>query len=228
MLALGPALCAATSAPCSDANGDGDRGLYRFVRQTYGESIEFDVQRKGKKIGSHVTSFSKTESGLTAVSRTSLNVKVLFVPVYEFTYTSRSHWCAGQLRYLEAIVSDNGELSATTVLPEEGKLIITNGDGRLEALPDILPTEHWNPRVLEHERVLNTITGRVNKVSIEPCRSDSVIVKAAAPNARCYEYEGDLQTRVWYDERGRWAGLEFNGTDGTAITYVCRGCRDNR
>jgi len=40
--------------------------------------------------------------------------------------------------------------------------------------------------------------------------------------ARCVDYTGDLQARVWYDDTGRWRGLAFAGTDGSRIDYRLR------
>ena len=45
-----------------------------------------------------------------------------------------------------------------------------------------------------------------------PGRNRKAKVAAKAPaGARCYQYSGDLDARVWYDADGRWVGLEFAG-----------------
>ena len=37
-----------------------------------------------------------------------------------------------------------------------------------------------------------------------------------------YAYTGDLETEIWYDEKKRWVGMEFVGSDGSHIKYLCK------
>ena len=123
-----------------------------------------------------------------------------------------------------ASTNRNGEETVVEALAEGANIEVTTGSDSYPAPAGILTTNHWNPAILERTEVLNTITGRVNKVEIGFCQVGTAIVENAAPNAKCYEYRGELNTRVWYDNVGRWQGLEFEGDDGSTITYVCRRC----
>ncbi len=206
------------------ACGQGD-ALDAFVREHYGERIEFDVLRNGKPVGEHVTTFRATDDGLRVESRMQLDIRVLFVPVYRFEYASSARWCEGHLVELAATVSDNGDIVETRAARAGDALVVDHGGRTVRAAPDLIPTDHWNPRVLDDSRVLNTLTGNVNAVSIGACAQGSALVAAGAPaGARCYEYSGELQARVWYDAQARWVGLEFEGRDGSDIVYVCRNC----
>ncbi len=208
----------ATTCPSSSGLGD-------FVAATYGDRIEFDVLRNGKTIGEHVTTFAVGTDGVRVESRMQLGIDVFFIPVYRFAYESRSRWCDDRLQELEARTSDNGEVSKTTAAIIGNTLQIERDGTIVEGPADLIPTDHWNPRVLARRTVLNTITGRVNAVTIERCSTGSDMIESAAPQGTCYEYAGDLQTRVWYDPVGRWVGLEFEAGDGSAISYVCRACK---
>jgi hypothetical protein len=212
----------AFATTCSSASDLGD-----FVIATYGDRIEFDVHRNGKTIGEHITTFDVGTDGMRVDSKMQLGITVFYIPVYRFTYESRSHWCGERLRELDAEVSDNGEISKTAVAMAGDALKIERNGIVVEGPADLIPTDHWNPRVLARSAVLNTITGRLNAVTIERCSAGSDLIESAAPRGQCYEYAGDLQTRVWYDPAGRWVGLEFKATDGSAISYVCRACRAN-
>ena len=64
--------------------------------------------------------------------------------------------------------------------------------------------------------MINTLTGHLNKVALVPCEAPA---PDGSPVAQCMDYTGDLKARVWYDERGRWRGLAFAGTDSSAIDY---------
>ena len=198
--------------------------LAAFISSRYGETIEFDVLRNGKRVGEHVTRFALDGENIRVDSRMRLDIRILLVPVYDFTYESRSHWCGDGLLELDARVDDNGEERRTLARREADALVVRHGERVLRADTGLLPTDHWNPRVVAEREVLNTLTGNVNAVSIDPCAQGEALIEQAAPGSVCYAYSGDLETRVWYDARGRWSGLAFAGGDGSQILYVCRNC----
>ena len=203
---------------------EGALDYQNFVDQHYPSEITFDVMRNGKLVGQHTTRFSKSSAGLDVNSRMTLEIKVLFLTVFEFEYRSIATWCDNGLQRLEASTNRNGDETVVTAVAAGEGIEITTPSERYPAPAGILTTDHWNPAVLQRNEVLNTITGSVNNVEITLCESGTAIVEAAAPNAKCYEYRGELNTRVWYDSVGRWQGLEFEGDDGSTITYVCRRC----
>ena len=92
-----------------------------------------------------------------------------------------------------------------------------------------MPTNHWNNTVLGHVRVLNTLTGNVNKVKLVPKGQEMIFTERGDVSANRYAYTGDLEdTEVWYDELGRWVKLRFLGRDGTPVEYVCQKCLGDR
>ncbi len=208
-----------TAAACTDS-----AELAAFIASRYGDAIEFDVLRNGKRVGEHVTRFELDDDGIRVNSRMRLDIRILLVPVYDFTYESRTRWCGDGLLELDARVDDNGEERRTLARREAGALVVRHGERVVRADAGLLPTDHWNPRVVAEREVLNTLTGNVNAVTIRPCAQGEPLVEQAAPGSVCYAYSGDLETRVWYDARGRWSGLAFAGGDGSQILYVCRSC----
>ncbi|MEX2479414.1 MAG: DUF6134 family protein [Gammaproteobacteria bacterium] len=196
-----------------------------LVDAGYGGRIEFDVLRNGKHVGEHVTTFTRSDDGLVVESTMNLTVRVLVIPVYRFSYHARDVWCGDRLTALEAAVDDNGTVKRVRALRDGDELVIERDGVEERVAADLLPTNHWNPSVLGHDRVLNTLTGLVNKVDIGPCSKASPLVSAAAPDAQCHAYSGDLRVRAWYDDFGRWVGLAFYGDDDSEIVYVCRHCR---
>ncbi|MGR8946928.1 MAG: DUF6134 family protein [Gammaproteobacteria bacterium] len=219
LLALLLGIASTSANACESSNRMQD-----FVEQNYPNEIAFDVLRNGKLVGEHVTRFENNEAELRVESRMTLDIKVLFLTVYEFEYRSKATWCGSGLQSLEASTNRNGEETIVGAVVNGQGVEIFSDAGKYSAPAEILTTDHWNPAVLERKEVLNTITGRVNKVEIGACQIGTKSVEQAAPGAQCYEYRGELNTRVWYDKVGRWRGLEFEGDDGSTITYVCRAC----
>lgn len=207
------------------ASSCGESGpLSEFVANHYPEDLVFDVYRNDKLVGQHISTFKRSENGTAVESEMTLNVKILFVTVYTFRYTSSAKWCGERLIELTAKTDRNGDISNVEVkrLPE-GLRIMANGES-VTAAGDAIPTNHWNPAVLNRQEVINTISGQLNKVSIEQCKYGNALIEKSANDAQCHEYSGDLTTRVWYDSVGRWRGLEFKADDGSTITYRCRRC----
>jgi hypothetical protein len=211
-------LAGTAAADCDDAVAA------QRVTALYGDRIAFDVLRNGRPVGEAITEFRRDGALLEVHSRMTLDIRVLIVPVYRFSYESRAQWCGDRLASLAARVDDNGTAFALDARASDGALLVESDAGPLRAPADLLPTDHWNPAVLDDDAVLNTLTGRVNAVSIVACAEPSPLVMAAAPTARCHAYTGELEAEVYHDADGRWVGLAFAGRDGSTIVYRCRDC----
>lgn len=191
----------------------------------YGPEILFDVYRNGKKVGLHRVLFKEQGSELLVESRFEISIDVLFVTLYRYRYDSRALWSGDGLKSLRADIDDDGERFFVEALRDDGGISISTPKGREETVPPLFPTNHWNPAVLSQNRVLNTLTGRINQVVITPRGIEPIITERGIVSATRYAYEGDLQTEVWYDDRGRWVKMRFEGADGSSIEYACRHCQ---
>lgn len=191
----------------------------------YGEEIYFDVYRKGDKVGYHRVRFSGSASDLTVQSDFQLRIDVLFITVFRYLYQSEGRWRQGQLERLTASVDDDGKVVAVDVVPSGGRLKVESADKAFMTDSPLFPTSHWNAEVLGQTRVLNTLTGQINDVRIEPRGRETITTERGTVTATRYAYTGALQTEVWYDDAGRWVKMRFNGPDGAEIEYVCRRCQ---
>ena len=191
----------------------------------YGSEISFDVLRKGRPAGSHTVTFERTGHGVFVRSNFELKVDLLFVTVYRFLYRSEALWQEGNLRRLTAEVDDNGSSFSIGANRDGNSVFVEHGQKTYEVAEPLFPTNHWNPHVLGQERVLNTLTGRINRVTIEPKIREPVTTEWGDVTATRYAYTGDLDTEVWYDDLGRWVKMRFRARDGSTIEYVCRRCQ---
>jgi len=190
----------------------------------YGDEIVFDVMRNGETIGEHIVTFLPTEEGLSVHSRLRIDIKFLGLTVYKYRYVSRSIWGGGRLLYLNASVDDDGNRHNVAVRHLNGRLQITGPDGRKSASPNAFPTNHWNVLVLRSDHVINTITGKLNRVRIERVGDATVTTNAGPRDATHYRYTGDLDADVWYDRMDRWVKLRFGVKDGSVVEYMCKRC----
>ena len=193
--------------------------------ELYGERAEYQILRDGLNVGRQIMTFTDKDGQLEVTADMSLQVQLLWITVYEFSYLSQEIWSDGRLTELDAIQVENG--TETTVRGQ------WNGQGFAFQGPDtsgqsngpIYATNHWNADVLDQSQVLNTLTGSLNQVAIEAAGREKVKTESGMILATKYQYSGDLQTEVWYDDDGRWVKMRFKAEDGSTITYECLKCQ---
>lgn len=190
-----------------------------------GGELLFDVYRNGEKVGFHRVRFTEDKDALVARSLFQIDFKLFFFLPYRYVYASEGLWRNGELARLSADVDDGGDLFTLSATRHNGLMQISTTDRRYTAKAPVLPTNHWNAAVLGETRVLNTITGSINKVQIDARAAEDIATETGTVRATRYTYSGDLRTTVWYDARGRWVKKRFRGHDGSTIDYVCRRCQ---
>jgi len=189
----------------------------------------FDILRNGKPIGEHELMVERMGNETHVVARSAIDVTLLGFSVYRMRYEAREQWDEHGIRELSVEVDDEGREIRITGQRRDGWFHWSDLDGREYSVPmPVFPTNHWNPEVLEADRVLNTLTGRINQVTVAPVADDSAKPSTLLPEAEVavYRYQGDLNIHTWYDYNGLWHGLRFKGRDGSDIEYVCRNCAD--
>ncbi len=191
----------------------------------YGREILFSVHREGTEVGFHRTRFAPAGDDLVVDSRFELAIRVLFVTAYRYSYRSRAHWRDGRLLRLLAEVDDDGSESRLAAARDGEAMVIETSGARERVAAPLYPTNHWNAAVLGQGRVLNTLTGTVNNVSITPLEETSIETERGPVSARRHRYTGDLEVDVWYDAAGRWVAMRFEGRDGSMIEYRCKICQ---
>jgi len=193
----------------------------------YGEQIAFDVLRNGSVVGEHVTSFQSQNDGFMVQSHMNLSIGFLFIPLYDFTYHSYENWRDDKLSRIRVSVDDGGKRLDFAGSRQNQIFKIRHSSGKYAVIGDVFSTNHWHPDVVKKNsrQVLNTLTGNMNVVSIEPNLPEDVTVKGGTVLATRYDYSGQLHdVSSWYDNEGRWVKLRFKARDGSTIEYLCRTC----
>jgi hypothetical protein len=193
--------------------------------ELYGDKIAFDVFRGDERVGTQTVRFSRAGEDLIVSSRFEIKIDILFFTVYRFLYQSDAIWRDGNLRELNVEVDDNSEVFWLKAKRHSGVTDIRSTFSNASYEGNLYPTNHWNARVLQETRVLNTLTGLVNSVRIDARDREVVQTERGKIEATRFSYSGDLETEVWYDDRGRWVKMRFDSRDGTKIDYVCRHCQ---
>lgn len=198
---------------------------YDQPEKLYPRGIHFEVLRNGTLVGNHTVSFSNKNDGILMVQAAlDLTVRFLGLPIYRYSYRSDAAWDRGRLKALTSYQDDNGAISRVEIQRDGDGLKIEGPSGSKRAPGNLLPTNHWNPDVLTHSSVLNTLTGEISEVRIDPTGAQTIQAQGATIEAVRYAYTGEIETMVWYDAAGRWVKMIFKAQDGSMIEYRCREC----
>lgn len=217
-------LLSATAAP-TDLRADAPMPAATIdPLELYGDEIRFDVLRNGEKVGHHVVQFAEKNDGIQVTSRSEIDVTLLFLTAYRFRYQSIEHWRDGSLMALHAATNDDGAFTSIDAKREGAWLKVKANDNVWQGAPQIMPTTHWNMAQTRAPALLNTLTGKLNQVTVTDAGLGTVALPSGNRQARHFIYSGDLTVESWYDLSGRWVKLRFPAEDGSTIEYLCSSC----
>jgi len=183
--------------------------------------IAFELTRKGDRIGTHRIAFTREDGALKVAVDIDIKVKFLVFTAFSYEHRVRETWRDGRLVALEATTVQNGEESRIDGRALGDVFEMTAADGSVSRLPaDVLATTYWHPRTRSADRLINTQTGEVMDVTVQPADS---AVELAAPwgevDARRFDVSARRDWSLWYDPAGCLMGVSFTGKDGTEISY---------
>jgi len=192
----------------------------------YPDGLRFDVVRDGDVVGRHRATFRRDGDTLTVDSRMSLEIGFLGLALFTYDYSSTGTWRDGRLISLNARTDEDGDVRTVAArwAADQGRFLVEGSKGSQSAPHPVVPTNHWNPAAVTQDVVLNTITGGLNTVEVRPGPIERVATGTGPREARRFDYTGELVASVWYDARGRWVKLRFEGRDGTPVEYRCTEC----
>ena len=161
------------------------------------EDYAFKVFCNGNPVGYQHVEVRYSDAATTVETEVAVDVHMAGFELYRYRYHSHETWHDGKLASLTSETDDDGEaLSLSVHTAEDGMLLVEGKEGSREIPADTLPTSYWNPAVLERGEWLDSETGKILKVAVEP-----------AGDGR-YEVSGDLSFEVDYRD-GRWNGAHF-------------------
>ena len=151
-------------------------------------------------------------------------MRLLGLALYRFRYDAQDVWDKGGLVRLEVRLDDDGKPFRLDGERSGQGFAWTSDAGPGRHAQPLFPTNHWNPKVLQQDKVLNTLTAGVNRVAIARTGVETLDLPSGKVQAVRYRYTGDLRLDSWYDDQGQWLGMRFEGRDGSEIRYLCANC----
>ena len=181
--------------------------------------IRYNIFRKGKPFGTHVTRFELGEDGAFEVDHEiELKAKIGPVTVYKYSHTATEVWDENRLIALRGETRKNGDEILVTAAAEGDVLAVsgTNFSGEVDA--DIVPATHWNIRQMFEGGILSTEGGQTLDVVVEELGRETLTIAGERVETTKFSLASDLTVFLWYDDTGRWVKCAFTAR-GQNIDY---------
>ncbi|MBV0933018.1 DUF6134 family protein [Marinobacterium weihaiense] len=200
--------------------------------QLYGDSATYSVERKGKPIGHYRLDFSRSDAQTLEVAvEMALQIRVLGLFRYDYRYRANEVWQgADRLSRLDVRINDDGEARDYRFQRrEDGLYRLEPGRSPVRLGDRLLTSNHWHPHLVRQSELLNTLTGEVSSLNVELQAREALQIGGESVMATRYRLGGELNnTLSWYDEQGRWLGMEFSARDGSRIRVRLRPDTEHR
>lgn len=185
----------------------------------YGAEAFYSVERKGKTIGHYRLRFDQQSDRLLVDIEMQLHIRVLALFNYRFEYAAQEQWAAdGQLQRLNVRIDDDGVLTQHYIERQNNQLCRVEAKICEPLGQRLLTSNHWHPHLPQQQQLLNTLTGQVSQLSVTELGRETLQIGDKSIAATHYQLGGDLDdTHSWYDQNGRWLGMEFSARDGSRI-----------
>jgi hypothetical protein len=179
---------------------------------------DFVVRRNGAVIGHHRLRFREEGSRLAVEIDIELEVKLAFLTLYRYRHTNRELWEGDRLSSFASRTDDNGTAHEVAARRIGERILVEGGGGPIEVPGDTPPTGWWHRRFLDHDRWIDTQSGRLVGGTVTPRGRESIAALGRSLAAERFTLAGDLGMELWY-AGDHWVGLAFAGPDGSAIDY---------
>ncbi|MDF1750579.1 MAG: DUF6134 family protein [Alphaproteobacteria bacterium] len=173
--------------------------------------LDFNVFRNGSAIGHHKIDIQHNGNRTTANINILLEVGIGPVVLYRYRHQNTEIWEDGAFKSFSSTTDDDGTPYKITAIRESGSIRVSrdhDSDYVIDDL-DILPTTYWHEQTVRCNRLLDTQKGRVMNVTIASQGWQKVPTASGSVDAQCFNIEGDIDFKVWYDRNDRWTKLSF-------------------
>jgi hypothetical protein len=182
--------------------------------------LNYDVIRRGEKVGAHSVVFSHKGSHLAIKTRTEIAVELLGITLYRFHYEAEEDWVDGRLTHLTSRTDNDGETLTANLARSGGRIRGTCNGIILDVPADLLPISVWHPDFVHQSVVLDQYRCVQRKVRATDDGIERILVGARDVAAHHYAVSGEVQRDVWYSPDGQTLQVQLPAKDGSRITFV--------
>jgi hypothetical protein len=182
--------------------------------------FDYEVIRKGEKIGTHSVVFRHSGRDLEVATRTDIAVKLLGVTLYRFRYQAEESWIDGQLARLTSRTDNDGEPLAVNLAKTGDRIRGTCNGIPLDLPANTIPISVWHPDFIRQSVILDQYKCAAQKVRTTDRGIELIPAGPRSVKARHYALTGDVRRDVWYGPDGQTLQVLFPAKDGSKIAFV--------
>ena len=179
----------------------------------------FTILRDGADIGTHRVALIREGGDLRAEIDIRIVVRVLGIAAYRYEMTNRETWRDGLLIRIDSSVNDDGRRKRVAATRDGAGELRVEGSLYTGAAPaDAATTSYFTDAFLKRGTWISTDGGELYDVGVATLGETQVRTKRGQAFARSYRAKAapDFDVKLFYDERGEWAGCEFDAGGETA------------
>jgi hypothetical protein len=188
------------------------------LRRTSSQPLRFDILMEDDVIGSHQVEFDGFGDELLVETRIEIEVKFLFLTLFEYSHRSAETWKADRLEAFASNTNDNGRLDSVIGQARDNGFEVQGRKGTTLAPADVMVGSFWNPDILSHDLLIDPQKGTLEEQVIYDHERTTLIIGGEPCPVTRYRLSSILDGEVYYDDRGRWVGGTFE-KKGTNIRY---------
>jgi hypothetical protein len=179
----------------------------------------FRVLLDNREIGTHRFMLTTEGERKELTSQAQFKVRFLFLDAYSYRHEAHEVWQGACLHSLNAKTVTNGRQEKVNAVAHEGGMLVVRESGREELRGCVMSFAYWNPAILATHELLNSQTGELVPVTVQPGGRQSVRVRGRDTLVDRYRIDGpQLHIDLWYAQH-EWVALEAPAAGGRRLRY---------
>jgi len=200
------------------AGGTGSQAAPNTLRGTSSQPLRFDILMDDDVIGFHQVEFDGFGDELLVETRIEIEVKLLFLTLFEYSHRGAETWKADRLEAFASTTNDDGRLDSVIGRARENGFEVQGRKGTTLAPADVMVGSFWNPEILSRDLLIDPQKGTLKEQVVHDRERTTLSIGGAQRPVTRYRLSSILEGEVYYDDRGQWVGGNFE-KKGTNIRY---------
>ncbi|MEM7277294.1 MAG: DUF6134 family protein [Pseudomonadota bacterium] len=185
------------------------------------EQWEFDVYLNDSKVGQHYYEIAEDNGAALIKTHAKFKVKLLFITAFKYAHENTERWQGDCLTQIQSKTNSNGKRLTVAGSASETAFTLQTADGAGELPGCVRSFAYWDLDLLQAEQLLNPQSGEYVDVDLSYKGVEMIDVGGEPVQAERYQLiAGDQDISLWYDEGGRWLGLEAQLKKSRVLRYV--------
>jgi len=174
------------------------------------ESIEFDIYRNKKLIGTHIFTFRNLDGQLSVKSEIKFQIKKLGVVLYKYHVVGTEIYEDGKLIKFNSKTKQNGKDKYVNMTLENNEYVIDGSSYQGNAPIDYLLGTWWNHNIVKAKAQISAVSGRIIKQKVSFLGNEVIKSNQISYNALHFNFSSidkklkkgkRLNTDIWYDDK---------------------------